>query len=66
MTVGERAGQVLMTAGTVPELSGLASLVARYHLAGVMVRGRDSRGTDGVAKAFAPVPLRSRRTACRC
>lgn len=55
MTVSERAGQVLMTAGAVPELSGLRASVARFHLAGVMVRGRDSRGTAAVAKALAPV-----------
>lgn len=55
MTPDERAGQVLMTAGTVPQLFGLASTVARYHVAGVMVRGRSRAGTTAVEKAFAPV-----------
>lgn len=55
MTPEERAGQVLMTAGTVQQLPGLASAVERYHVAGVMVRGRSSAGTAAVAKAFAPV-----------
>lgn len=49
----QRAGQLLMTAGTVSELPGLASTVRRYHLAGVMVRGRSSAGTAAVAKALA-------------
>jgi beta-N-acetylhexosaminidase len=54
MTPEERAGQVLMTAGTVPQLPGLASAIARYHVAGVMVRGRSGAGTAAVAKALAP------------
>ncbi|MBW4042554.1 MAG: glycoside hydrolase family 3 protein [Acidobacteria bacterium] len=54
MTPDERAGQVLMTAGTVAELPGLATLVGRYHLAGVMVRGRSGAGAVAVARAFAP------------
>jgi beta-N-acetylhexosaminidase len=54
MTPDERAGQILMTAGTVPQLPGLATVVTRYHVAGVMVRGRSSAGTAAVAKAFAP------------
>jgi beta-N-acetylhexosaminidase len=54
MTPEERAGQVLMTAGTVQALPGLAPAVTRFHLAGVMVRGRSSAGTHAVASAFAP------------
>lgn len=53
MSVSERAGQILMTAGTVSELPGLAAAVRRYHVAGVMVRGRDDSGTATVAKALA-------------
>jgi beta-N-acetylhexosaminidase len=55
MTPDERAGQVLMTAGTAQELPGLAADVRRYHLAGVMVRGRSAAGTGAVATAFAAV-----------
>lgn len=55
MSAGELAGQVLMTAGTVGQLPGLADDVARYHVAGVMVRGRSSAGTAAVAHAFAPL-----------
>jgi beta-N-acetylhexosaminidase len=55
MTPEERAGQVLMTAGTVQELRGLAASVRRYHLGGVMVRGRSSAGTAAVATALRPV-----------
>ncbi|RIX28131.1 glycoside hydrolase family 3 N-terminal domain-containing protein [Amnibacterium setariae] len=55
MSAEERAGQVLMTAGTVPQLPGLAGAVGRYHLAGVMVRGRSAAGTEAVAAAFGPV-----------
>jgi beta-N-acetylhexosaminidase len=55
MSPEERAGQVLMTAGTVQQLPGLASDVARLHLAGVMVRGRSGAGTAAVARALAPV-----------
>ncbi len=55
MTADERAGQVLMTAGTVEQLPGLAASVRRYHLGGVMVRGRSSAGTTLVAKALGPV-----------
>ncbi|GAA2754346.1 glycoside hydrolase family 3 N-terminal domain-containing protein [Amnibacterium kyonggiense] len=55
MSPAERAGQVLMTAGTVAQLPGLASVVDRYHVAGVMVRGRSGAGTAAVAKAFGPV-----------
>jgi beta-N-acetylhexosaminidase len=56
MSTSERAGQLLMTAGTVAELPGLASTVRRYHLGGVMVRGRSAAGTAAVAKALAPLP----------
>ena len=55
MSPEERAGQVLMTAGTVQQLPGLVSTVARFHLAGVMVRGRSAAGTAGVAAALGPV-----------
>ena len=55
MTVQEQAGQVLITAGTVAELPGLAPLVRRYHLAGVMVRGRSSAGTAAIASAVRTV-----------
>ena len=55
MSTSERAGQLLMTAGTVAELPGLAATVRRYHLGGVMVRGRSSAGTAAVAKALAPL-----------
>lgn len=55
MTPAERAGTVLMTAGTVPQLPGLAATVRKYHLGGVMVRGRSAAGTTAVAKAFGPV-----------
>jgi beta-N-acetylhexosaminidase len=55
MSPEERAGQVLMTAGTVSQLPGLAPAVERLHLAGVMVRGRSGAGTAAVAKAFEPV-----------
>ncbi|MDQ1530658.1 MAG: hypothetical protein QOE37_763, partial [Microbacteriaceae bacterium] len=55
LTVQEQAGQVLITAGTVAELPGLAPLVRRYHLAGVMVRGRSSAGTAAVASAVRTV-----------
>ena len=55
MTPEERAGQVLMTAGTVEQLPGLASSVSRFHLGGVMVRGRSGAGTAAVARALAPV-----------
>ena len=55
MTPEERAGQVLMTAGTVPQLPGLAGAVTRFHLAGVMVRGRSAAGAEAVAQALGPV-----------
>ena len=55
MSTAERAGQVLMTAATVGDLPSLASVVRRYHLAGVMVRGRSAAGTHAVHAAFAPV-----------
>ena len=55
MSPSERAGQLLMTAGTVAELPGLAATVRRYHLGGVMVRGRSADGTAAVAKALAPL-----------
>lgn len=54
MSPEERAGQVMMAAGTVPQLPGLAASVTRLHLAGVMVRGRSSAGTAAVARALAP------------
>lgn len=54
MSRSERAGQVLMTAGPVPQLRGLAEEVRRYHLAGLMVRGRSSAGTSAVQRALAP------------
>ncbi|MGT2426840.1 glycoside hydrolase family 3 N-terminal domain-containing protein [Amnibacterium kyonggiense] len=60
MTPEERAGQALMTAGTVQQLPGLASAVDRYHLAGVMVRGRSGAGTAAVARAFAPARAAAR------
>ncbi|MCU1471998.1 glycoside hydrolase family 3 N-terminal domain-containing protein [Amnibacterium sp.] len=55
MTPDERAGQLLMTAATVPDLHGLAAAVRRYHLAGVMIRGRSGGGTAAVARALVPV-----------
>jgi beta-N-acetylhexosaminidase len=54
MSVEERAGQVLMTAGTADQLPGLADDVAAYHLAGVMVRGRSGAGTAAIERAFRP------------
>lgn len=50
MSPGELAGAVLMTAGTVPELPGLRRTVSRYHLGGVMVRGRSTIGTAAVRR----------------
>jgi beta-N-acetylhexosaminidase len=55
MTVAQQAGTVLMTAGTVDELPGLASLVHDDGLGGVMIRGRSSVGVDGVAAAVRKV-----------
>lgn len=43
-----------MTAGTVSQLRGLAPTIRRYHLAGLMVRGRSAAGTAAVRSAFAP------------
>ncbi|MFD1722138.1 glycoside hydrolase family 3 N-terminal domain-containing protein [Amnibacterium endophyticum] len=54
MSRSERAGQLLMTAATVSGLRGLASPVRRYHLGGVMVRGRSAAGASAVASALAP------------
>lgn len=51
MTPAQQAGTLLMTAGTVDELSGLATLVHDDGLAGVMIRGRSSVGVDGVHAA---------------
>jgi beta-N-acetylhexosaminidase len=55
MSPQELAGQVLMTAGTVTELPGLAPVVRRFSLAGVMVRGRSNAGTAAVAAAVRSV-----------
>lgn len=54
MSPDELAGQVLMTAGTATEVPGLASTVARYHLAGLMVRRRSAAGTTAVRAALGP------------
>lgn len=54
MSTAQRAGQALMTAGTVSQMPGLADEVARYSLAGVMVRGRSAAGTRAVAAALQP------------
>jgi beta-N-acetylhexosaminidase len=51
MSVRERAGAVLMTAATVGELGTLGAVVQRYHLSGVMVRGRSSAGVPAVRAA---------------
>ena len=55
MSRSERAGQLLMTAGTADGLPSLRPLVTRYHLAGVMVRGRSAAGTGAVAHRLAAV-----------
>ncbi len=55
MSRSERAGQLLMTAATVDGLAATTPLVRRYHLGGVMVRGRSGAGTAAVARALQPV-----------
>lgn len=55
MSLGEVAGQLVMTAATVDRLRSVRPVVARYHLAGVMVRGRSSAGTKAVGSAVAAV-----------
>lgn len=49
------AGQLVMTAATVARFSSLRSQVARYHLAGVMLRGRSHAGAKAVRSAVAAV-----------
>lgn len=51
----EVAGQLVMTAATVGDLPDLHRLVARYHLGGVMVRGRSDATPRTVAAAVAAV-----------
>lgn len=55
MSTRELAGQLVMTAATVEDLRGLHHLVARYHLGGVMVRGRSDAAPSTVAAAIAAV-----------
>ncbi|MCU1475132.1 glycoside hydrolase family 3 N-terminal domain-containing protein [Amnibacterium sp.] len=55
MSVEQQAGTVLMTAGTVDELPGLAALVRDGAVGGVMIRGRSSAGVDAVAAAVRTV-----------
>lgn len=55
MSVREVAGQLVMTAATVDQLRSLRPLVARYHLGGVMVRGRSAAGTRVVRSAVRAV-----------
>lgn len=57
----EVAGQLVMTAATVGDLPDLHRLVARYHLGGVMVRGRSDAAPRTVAAAVAAVQSAARR-----
>ncbi|WP_375400703.1 glycoside hydrolase family 3 N-terminal domain-containing protein [uncultured Amnibacterium sp.] len=55
MSTRQVAGQLVMTAATVAQFRSLRPLVVRYHLGGVMVRGRSDAGTKAVGSAVAAV-----------
>ncbi|HEV7623963.1 MAG TPA: glycoside hydrolase family 3 N-terminal domain-containing protein, partial [Amnibacterium sp.] len=59
MRLDQQAGSVLMTAGTVGELPGLAALVRDGAVGGVMIRGRSSAGVGVVAGAVHQVTAAS-------
>lgn len=58
MTTAERVGELVMTAATAGDFGSLGPVVARYHLGGVMVRGRSSAGTAAVRRVVDSVQSR--------